>query len=79
MEILYWVAPALLLAYYLKSSGPDLKHKKVLLGLLIGGTLMFYAGMLGAAINGSLSTLKLLGTCLFFTAVAVNLGNSRTH
>ena len=70
------IVPAMLLAYYLKTSWLDLKDKKVLLGLLIGGTLIYYVGMFFSPINVLLgSTLQLLGTCLFFTAVAVNISN----
>jgi hypothetical protein len=75
-KILSIIVPAMLLAYYLKSSWPAIKGKKVLLGLLLGGTLIYYIGMLGGQINLLLgSTLQLLGTCLFFTAVAVNLSS----
>jgi hypothetical protein len=77
MEILLSIiVPAMLLAYYLKTSWPDLKDKKILLGLLIGGTIVYYTGMLFSFINELLgSTLKLLGACLFFTAVAINLSS----
>lgn len=75
-RILSIIVPAMLLAYYLKSSWPAIKNKKVLLGLLLGGTLIYYIGMLLSQINLLLgSTLQLLGTCLFFTAVAVNLSS----
>jgi hypothetical protein len=67
----------MLLAYYLKTSGTAIKDNKVLLGLLVGGTLFFYSGLFLEYINPWLgSTLKLLGTCLFFTAVAINLASS---
>ena len=75
-KILLIIVPAMLLAYYLKTSWPDLKDKKLLLGLLIGGTIIFYVGMLFSLINVLLgSTLQLLGTCLFFTAVAINISS----
>ena len=75
-KILMIIVPAMLLAYYLKTSWPDIKDKKVLLGLMIGGTLLFYVGILFRPINLLLgSTLQLVATCLFFTAVAVNLSS----
>jgi hypothetical protein len=70
--------PILLLAFYLKSSWSTMKHKPVLVGLLVGGTFLYYVGILLTQINPYLeSTLKLLGTCLFFTAVAINISNLR--
>ncbi len=70
------IVPAMLLAYYLKTSWPDIKDKKVLLVLMIGGTLLFYVGVFFRPINLLLgSTLQLVATCLFFTAVAVNMGS----
>jgi|GEM_PF-2269404 len=65
--------PALLLAYYLKIMWAYAKDKRVLVGLLAGGTLLFYVGLLFNKINPGLeSILKLAGACLFFTTVAVN-------
>lgn len=65
--------PALLLAYYLKKNWPDIKDKPILVSLLVGGILVYYAGILFTWTNPFLeSTLKLLGTCLFFSGVAVN-------
>jgi len=49
------------------------KDKRVLVGLLSGGTILFYAGLFFNKINPGLeSILKLTGACLFFTTVAVN-------
>ena len=71
--ILSILIPALLLAYYLRSSSQNIKHSRILTGMLVGGTFIYY---LGLAINGinpaEASVLKLGGACLFFTGVAVN-------
>lgn len=65
--------PALLLAYYLRIMWADAKDKRVLVGLLAGGTILFYAGLFFNKINPGLeSILKLTGACLFFTTVAIN-------
>ncbi|PKM76006.1 MAG: hypothetical protein CVU90_14735 [Firmicutes bacterium HGW-Firmicutes-15] len=75
-KILSIIVPAMLLAYYLKTSWLDIKDKKILLVLMIGGTVLFYVGLLFRPINQLLgSTLQLVATCLFFTAVAINISN----
>lgn len=69
--ILNIIVPAVILGYYLRSNWLKLKDRKIILGILIGGTLIFYAGVFIGSLLGS--NLKLLGTCLFFTVVAINV------
>jgi hypothetical protein len=73
-QILYAIMPAFILGWYLKNKWDIVRKSKIMLGLLIAGTLIFYAGIFTNPILGS--TLKLLGTCLFFTVVAVNLSRA---
>jgi tryptophan-rich sensory protein len=75
---IYIIVPALLLAYYLKTMLPDAKNKLVLVGMLGGGTFLFYSGIFFDAINpASASILKLTGACLFFTCVAIYTKRSK--
>jgi hypothetical protein len=64
------------MAYYLKSQWPGIKERRGILTLLTGGILIFLAGVISG--HGSWgSTLRLLGTCVFFTGVAVDTAQAR--
>lgn len=73
MEIILSILiPGLLLAYYMKSAEERIKHNRGLGILLIGGTFMFYVGLVFRIIDPTVeSLLKLGGACLFFTGVAL--------
>lgn len=72
MEIILSVLiPILLLAYYLRSDWQIIKTNRILIGVLAGGTLLYYLGLAFSRINPNVeSLLKLSGACLFFTGVA---------
>jgi len=72
MEILLSILiPILLLAYYLRSDWPNMKNNPMLMGVLIGATLLYYLGLAFSAIDPVIeSLLKLSGACLFFTGIA---------
>lgn len=65
--------PISLLTYYLWSDWQNMKTNRILMGVLIGGTLLYYLGLAFAAIDPVLeSLLKLSGACLFFTGIALH-------
>jgi hypothetical protein len=71
--ILSIIIAALLLAYYLRSDWENIKHNRILMGALVGGTLIFYLGLTFSSINPAYeSLLKLTGACIFFTGVALH-------
>jgi len=71
--ILSVLIAALLLAYYLRSDWENIKNNRILMGALVGGTLIYYLGLAFSGINPVYeSLLKLSGACLFFTGVAFN-------
>lgn len=75
--ILSIFVPVLVLVYYLKTGWSGLKTRKFLVFLLVAGVAIYYIGILVSPIDiVTGSTLVLLGTCLFFTAVGVNLSAS---
>lgn len=71
LEKLITVGIALLcLAFYVKSNWPSIKDRRMILTLLGCGMLIF---LIGVIVEYSLgSTLRLLGTCVFFTGVAID-------
>lgn len=74
MQILLWVVPLLLLIYFLKQMGPRAKTQPMLSGFLAGGTILFYVGMFLVRFNPGIgSTIQLLGACVFFSGVALNI------
>ena len=78
MERIIWIVfPALLLAYYLRTIGPRAKNQPILAGLLIGGTGLYYLGMLFDNNPGVASIIKLSGACLFFSVVAFSTTKKR--
>jgi len=71
--ILSVLIAALLLAYYLRSDWKNIKHNRILLGALVGGTLIYYVGLAFSGVNPVFaSTLELGGACIFFTGVVLN-------
>jgi heme A synthase len=69
--VLALLVPALLLAYYLKAARSSAHASRLLVGLLVVGTCLFYIGILLTRISLGLGTmLQLIGACLFFTGVA---------
>lgn len=72
LEKLITLGIALLcLAYYVKSNWPAIKDRRMILTLLGCGMLVFLIGViLGHGNFGP--TLRLLGTCVFFTGVAID-------
>jgi hypothetical protein len=74
MQALLWVVPILLLAYFLKQMGPRAKSQPLLSGCLAGGTVLFYVGLISVRFNPNIgSTIQLLGACLFFSGVALDI------
>lgn len=73
-QLLSLLVPVLLLAYYLRIVGAGTHDKKWLVGFLVGGTCLYYIGMLLTRIYtpGLGTTLQLTGACLFFTGVAAH-------
>lgn len=61
----------LCLAYYVRSKWPGIKDRPMILSFLIGGMVIFLVGVLLDCSNLG-STLRLLGTCVFFTGVAID-------
>jgi ABC-type uncharacterized transport system permease subunit len=77
LEKLITVSVALIcLAYYIKSNWPGIKNRRLILILLFGGILVF---LVGVALNRTEAgpTLRLLGTCIFFSGVAIDAGIAR--
>lgn len=72
MEILLSVLiPILLLTYYLRTDWQNMKTNRILMGVLVGGTLLYYLGLALSEINPVYeSLLKLSGACLFFSGIA---------
>ncbi|HEX3012253.1 MAG TPA: hypothetical protein VHQ70_09525 [Syntrophomonadaceae bacterium] len=77
MDKLFTLTVALVcLVYYVKSNWPGIKDRPVIMVLLVGGILIFVAGVaLSKSTTGP--TLRLLGTCIFFTGVAIDAGMAR--
>jgi len=75
MQTVLWITvPLLLLIYFLVKMGPRAKNHPFLSGCLIVGTVLFYTGMFVNSLNPSLgSTIQLLGACLFFSGVALDI------
>jgi hypothetical protein len=65
------VVPAILLAYLLKIIPASRSNYRLIRGLLLTGTAVFYAGLLLLGRDPGLQSIfKLGGACLFFTGAA---------
>ena len=71
--LLSLLVPALLLTYYWKIVRSSGQGRRLRFGLLVGGTCLYYIGMLLTLISVNSGTLlQLTGACLFFTGVALH-------
>lgn len=71
--ILSLLVPALLLAYYWRIVRTSGQGRRLPFGLLVGGTCLYYIGMLLTLISSNSGTLlQLTGACMFFTGVALH-------
>lgn len=70
-QILIFLLPFLALFYYLKRNWSEIKNNNLMLSLLIGGALVWFAGLIMQQYNfGNGSLLSLFGVCVFFSGVA---------
>ncbi len=77
-QILVLLLPFLALFYYLKSNWSDIKDNTPIVSLLIGGTILWFAGLFMQQYNfANGSLLSLVGVCIFFTVIAVHTAKYR--
>lgn len=70
-QIFVFLLPFLALLYYLKSNWSEIKDNSILIVVLTGGAIIWFAGLIMQQYNfGNGSLLSLFGVCVFFSGVA---------